>query len=111
MNTNNTPAPANPLATTSIDFGNKLAKITITGATEWTSNNNNGGGENSRIYYEIAQNVEVISKMYRLVHGTTRDDFVKIGADTFGYVAGFCGSKTKRAAVEEAVKALAAQLV
>ena len=92
-------------ASTQVDFGNKIATISVTDKTEWHKDGV------SRIYFELEQSTTVITKLYQVIEGTTRDEKIEIAGKTFAYVPGFCNSHKKKAACLDAVKSLAAQLV
>jgi hypothetical protein len=91
---------------TSIKFGNGEVVISVSGGNEWE------GGENKRIYFDVETNSkkQPISKFYEVIAGSTRDDVVEIEGRKFAYQRGFCDSRTKRKAADEAARALAEQV-
>ena len=88
---------------TTFDFGNKSITIRITGKRDW-----NG----ARTYFDlgIEGKANPIRSFYEIHSGSSRDNTFEINGRTFAYEYGFCDSKTKRRAVDEAVKTLAQQL-
>ena len=93
-------------ATTSIKFGNKEITLTVSGGNKWEAE----GVE--RVYFDIAVSGKAnpVSKFYEVIAGTTRDNTITANGRTFGYQYGFCDSKTKRRAVDEAMAILAQSL-
>ena len=90
-----------------VQNGNKEVTITITGSNRWE------GGANIRTYFDIEQDNKrsVISSLYEIIAGDTRDNTIEIAGRTFGYQLGLsCDSKTKRAAAVEAIESLITQI-
>ena len=89
---------------TSFDFGNKRITVRITCARNW---------QNVRTYFDlgIEGKANPIRSFYEIHSGSSRDNTFEINNRKFGYEYGFCDSKTKRKAVDEAVKILAEQIV
>lgn len=86
--------------------GNKEITLTVTGSREWA------GGENSRIYFDLecSGKRSPVSKLYEVKAGATRGEVIKHNGRTFAFEYGIdANSKSKRAAITEAIAILVKQ--
>ena len=93
-------------ASTTFQFGNKEITITAQKGSVWEKEGI------SRGYFDVQVQGKAnpLHKLYEVIEGTTRDKTAQVNGRTFGYVYGFCDSKSKMRAVDEAVLALVSQL-
>lgn len=90
------------------DFGNRSVTASITGRSAWEKEGM------SRTYFTLAfdgAKGEPIAKLYEVHAGGTRDESFQIAGRTFAFQPGFADSKTKRRAIAEAARSLAAEVV
>lgn len=94
------------MTNTTFQFGNKEINITLGEGSVWKKD----GIE--RVYYDISitGKANPITKFYKIIQGTTNDKTLTVNGYTFGYEYGFCESKSKRAAVDEAIAELASKI-
>lgn len=95
-------------ATTTVRNGNKEVVITVLEGGIWEKEGV------SRRYYDITQDNKrnVLSNLYQVLSGTTRDDVVEVCGRVFGYqLGGSCDSKSKRVAAKEAVLDIVNKLI
>lgn len=95
------------MAQTTFSFGNKELTITAGNPTRWEREGQ------VRDYYDITVEGKAnpVRKLYEVISGSTRDHVLEIDGRSFAYEYGFCDSKSKRRAADEAVATLAAQIV
>ena len=93
-------------ASTTIDFGNRTITVTVTPGKVWEKNGS------ARRYFDISVDGKAnpLHSFYEVLSGTSRDETVSASGRSFGFVYGFCDSKTKRKAAAEAAANLAAQI-
>lgn len=90
------------------DFGNRTVTASITGRSSWEKEGV------SRTYFTLGftgAKTDPIAKLYEVHAGGTRDESFQIDGRTFAFQPGFADSKTKRRAIAEAARALAAEVV
>lgn len=90
------------------DFGNRTITASITGRSAWEKHGM------SRTYFTLSfdgAKGEPIAKLYEVHAGGTRDEAFTVAGRTFAFQPGIADSKTKRRAIAEAARSLAAEVV
>ena len=91
--------------TVTFQNGTKEISLTITGDKIWES----ADKASVRKYFDLSCTDKrlPVSKIYEVLAGTTRDKVIKVCGRTFAYEYGMSAdSKTKRAAIDDAVSKL-----
>ena len=94
------------MAITTFSFGNKEITLTTGKANRWEKD----GMVRDYIEVIVTGKANPLHKLYEVISGPTADRTVEVAGRTFAYAYGFCDSKTKRRAVDEAVADLVAQI-
>ena len=99
------------MTTATFTSGNKEQTVSITGSQEWSSIDNS----QQRIYFDLHHSGDArkgIAKLYKVIVGDTgRDTMVAGNGAVYGFVCAIgVDSKTKKAAVGQAVMELIAQI-
>ena len=89
------------------DFGTRTVTASVTGSSAWEKDGM------SRTYFTLAfdgAKGEPLAKLYEVHAGGTRDESFTVAGRTFAFQPGFADSKSKRRAIAEAARALAAEV-
>lgn len=90
-----------------IQNGNRSVEVSITGSTTWHK------GDMHRKYFEVSHSDKkriIISKLYEVISGGTRDETVEVNGRVFAFELVNCLSSTKRTEARAGVLALVSSL-
>lgn len=94
------------MASVTFQFGSKEIILIAVDKQAWDK------GDMSRVYFDLKVDGKAnpVFSLYEVITGGTSDNVIKVNGRKFAYEYGFCDSKSKRRAVDEAITELVKQL-